>query len=151
MLRAIAAQAGAAVQARIRDAVARAVLLLVALVFLLGAIAFGSVALYLYLLTVTGPVIAALGVAGLFLLAMLLALVMAMAGSRRAPAAAPSVAAGPGAGAPPPPGGPAAAPGVAGLTGDAEALGVLLGRNLGGVPLVLTALAIGLMLGRIRK
>lgn len=151
MLRAIAAQAGAAVQARVRDAVMRAILLLVALVFLLGAIAFGSVALYLYLLTVTGPVIAALGVAGLFLLAMLVALVVAMAGTRRVPAAVPSAAAGLGAAAAPPPGGPAATPGVAGLTGDAEALGILLGRNLGGVPLVLTALAVGLMLGRIRK
>lgn len=160
MLRALAAQAGAAAQATVRDAVTGAILIAIALVFLIGAIAFGSVAFYLYLLTVTGPVLAALGVAALFLVATLVVLLIAMARPRRAhvpvaPVAAVSAAPAAGLGAvgsgataasPQPPGG-----GVAGLAGDAEALGILLGRNLNGIPLVVTALAVGLMLGRIRK
>ncbi|TCT09180.1 hypothetical protein EDC22_10726 [Tepidamorphus gemmatus] len=139
MLRALAAQAGAAARATMRDAVTGAILIAIALVFLIGAIAFGSVAFYLYLLTVTGPVVAALGVAVLFLVAMLLLLLIAMVRTRRAYK---TMA---------PPAGAVPTASVAGLAGDAEALGILLGRNLNGIPLVVTALAVGLMLGRIRR
>lgn len=146
MLRALAGQAGAAMREAARDAVTRAILVVIALVFLTGAVAFASVALYHYLLTVTGPVLAALGVAGAFLVAALVVLLIALARSRRThPLAVPPAgasAAGPGA---------PLASGATGLAGDAEALGILLGRNMQGVPLVLTALAIGILLGRARK
>lgn len=133
LLQSAARMAGDHARQVARNAAKRAAFLVVGLVFVSLALAFGGVALFLWFATMMPPALAGLAVAGVALVLALIALLVAGRSSS-----------------PPPP-----RLELSGLSAEdekriaeAEALGKLIGRDLGGVPLVLTALVIGIIVGR---
>jgi hypothetical protein len=120
-----------------RDAARRVALLVVGLVFVTLALAFGGVGLFFWFVTFMPPALAGAGVAGLSLVIALVALLAASRRRTREPEPAHI------AGAP--------------VSDDerrlqeAEALGRMISRDLKGFPLVITALAVGMIAGRMRR
>lgn len=137
MLGKLTAIAGAEAGRMVRRGARRAALLGIALVFAGTAVVFLEVALFLWLVTVIAPPLAGAAVAGLSLLVALVFLLLATRRSARArrlempeePLSAPARR----------------------IASQAEAVGAMLGRDLGGYPLVFTALVVGILLGRRRR
>lgn len=117
-----------------RDAVRRAMFLFVALVFVTLALVFGGIALFLWLATMMAPALAGLAVAGTALVIALIALLLA--GPRRGHAEAVDTK---------------PATEEERRMAEAEALGIMIGRDLKGFPLVATALMIGIIVGRTKR
>lgn len=116
-----------------RDAVRRLVFIVIALVFVVLALVFAGVALFLWLSEVWTPPLAGAAVAGIALVIGLIALLLGgPGGSRGAKEDTP------------------VSPEEKRIA-EAEELGKTMGRDLKGLPLVLTALAVGMIVGRMRK
>jgi len=152
LVRMATASAADAAKPVIQDAIRRAVLLAIALFLLLGVVAFAELAFYFWLRTQMQPYLAALIVAGVTLIICLLILIIALSGrssSRgKSDSAQPASAARK-----------VDAPDddevrealsdpVGKLAADAEALGMMFGRDAKGYQLVLGAFVVGMMLGR---
>jgi hypothetical protein len=118
-----------------RSAVRRIAFLVIGLVFATLALVFGGIALFLWFATMMAPALAGLAVAGVALLLALIALLMA--GRSGSP--------------PPPPPRLAEAGEEDRRMAQAEALGKLIGRDLKGFPMVVVALAVGMIAGRMRR
>ncbi len=118
-----------------RDAVRRLAFLVVGLVFATLALVFGGIALFLWFATMMPPALAGLAVAGVALVLALIALLLA---GRSRPS-------------PPPPPRPAEASEEDRRMAQAEALGKVIGRDLKGFPMVIVALAVGMIAGRMRR
>lgn len=139
MFRALIAVAGLRIGALVKDAGRRLALAAVAAVFLILALAFATLSGFLWLATVIAPPLAALSVTGVLLLVALILLLLARR-KKHAPAATTAatttaVAAG--------------SP-LAAVAAQAQSLGEGLGGGKKSLPLILGALALGLLLGRRR-
>lgn len=120
-----------------RDAVRRVIFFAVAMIFVALALIFGGLALFLWLSTMMAPELAGLAVAGIALVIALIALLLA---GRRRSRAKPALLVPE----------PSAAEEERRMA-EAEALGIMIGRDLKGFPLVAAALAIGIVVGRLRR
>lgn len=115
-----------------RDTARRVALAAVALLFFATAVVFATVAAFLWLSTVIAPPLAGLSLAAILLLIAIIFLLLA--GRRRQPLH-----------------GTEAATPLTALAGEAEEVGRRLGRDANGSSLLLVALAIGIVLGSLRR
>lgn len=118
-----------------RGAIRRVILLSVGLVFAMLALIFAAIALFIWLAAMMAPALAGLAVAGM---ALLLALIAILLGAR-------------GRSGRKPPAKPAPQTEEEKRMAEAEALGTMMGRDLRGIPLIITALAVGMIVGRMRR
>lgn len=119
-----------------RDAAWRLALFAIALVLLSLALVFAGVALFLWLATMMSPALAGASVAGIALVIALVAILIAGRRRRHAEPAPRTEA--------------AASPEELRME-QAEALGKMIARDLRGFPLVITALAVGMIVGKLRR
>lgn len=118
-----------------RDAVRRLVFLVIALIFVFLALVFAGLALFLWLSEIWSPPVAGAAVAGVALVIALIALLLTGSSGSRAAEKKEDAPLSP----------------EEKRIAEAEALGMTMGRDLKGLPLVVTALAVGMLVGRMRK